>query len=293
MAGSPITAEPVACAACGAWVRADRPRCTRCGEPLVPEEQVLEQHAALHGSMLRIGGAVLGVLALAGIVATRPSAPAASAASPAPVRTDRQLAPAPARRGVVASIDARRPGEAAYNRGDVSAALEHFEEAVAADPKDAEALNNLGQVLVRQGRALEAIPHFDRAIALVPSSWAYHFNRARAYATMEQWGQAVAGYQDAQRLFPEDYATQFNLARALQKSGDLPRALEAFERAIELAPGQADFHLAHGLALEAASRPKDASAAYRRYLELAEDPAEADKVKERIALLEGPPAASR
>jgi tetratricopeptide (TPR) repeat protein len=275
-------------------VRGDRPRCTRCGEPLVAEETVLEQHAALHGKMIAVAGAVLGGVVLAGVVATQWATPEVTAAAAAPVRAvGRRQAPAPAARRVVSSIDARRPGEAAYNRGDVGGALESFQQAVAADPRDPEALNNLGQVLVRQGRALEAIPYFDRAIAVVPDSWAYHFNRARAYAVLEQWGQAVAGYRDARKLFPEDYATQFNLAKALQRSGDLPGAIEAFERAIELAPGQADFHLSHGLALEAASRPKDAAAAYRRYLELAEDAPEADKVKGRIALLEGSPAGTR
>ncbi len=254
-----------------------------------------EQHAAKQGKILRTAITALGAVALAGLAANWPSAPAnATATAPASARAERKTAAAaPSRRPVVASIDARRPGEAAYNRGDVAAAQTAFQQAIAADPKDPEALNSLGQVLVRQGRAREALPYFDRAIAIVPSGWAYHFNRARAYAVLDEWGQAVAGYRDAQRLFPDDYATQFNLAKALQASGDLPAAILAFERAIQLAPAQADFHIAHGLALEAARRPKDAAAAYRRYVELAEPGAEADKVKERIALLEGPPAGSR
>jgi tetratricopeptide (TPR) repeat protein len=261
----------------------------------VTEDAVFEQHAARQGKILRTAVAVLGAIALVGVVASRSPAPSA-----APIQTDasagaaRRAAPAaPPRRKVVASIDARRPGEAAYNRGDVAAAQAAFQQAVAADSKDPEALNNLGQVLVRQGRAREAVPYFDRAITIVATSWAYHFNRVRAYAVLEEWGQAVAGYRDAQRLFPDDYATQFNLAKALQKSGDLRAAIPAFERAIELAPGQPDFHLAHGLALEAARRPTDAATAYRRYLELTEPGAEADKVKERITLLEGPPAGTR
>ncbi|MGH9348150.1 MAG: tetratricopeptide repeat protein [Vicinamibacterales bacterium] len=235
---------------------------------------------------------VVGAVALVGIVATRPAAleysPAADTRSAA-----RRAAPAPVYPRVVRSIDARRPGEAAYARGDVPAALNHFQQAVDADPTDPEALNNLGQLLVRSGRAVEAMPFFDRAVRIAPDRWAYRFNRARGFAELGQWGSAVEGYRDALERFPDDYATAFNLAKALQASGDLPGAIEGFERAIRLAPGQADFHLSHGLALEAAGRPTDAAAAYGRYLELAEDAPDAETVKARMALLDQAPAASR
>lgn len=123
----------------------------------------------------------------------------------------------------------------------------------AAHPQDAEALNNLAQGLVRSGRAEEAIAHFDKAIELADDRWAYHFNRARAYADLRDWPGAINGYRDALQLFPDDYATHFNLARAL----------------------------------DAAARTAEAAAAYRRYLDLNPDEPSADKIRARIALLEG------
>ena len=189
-----------------------------------------------------------------------------------------------------AAIDSNRPGVAAYNAGDLPGAVEHFAAAVAANPGNPDALNNLGQVLVRSGRAREAIGHFDAAIAIAPATWAYHFNRARAFAQAQEWGPAIAGYRDAARLFPGDYVTQFNLAHALQASGDPGAAAEAYARAIELAPGEPRFHLSHAAALEAAGRPAEAAAAYRRFLEL--DPAspDAEKIKGRVEAIERPPA---
>jgi tetratricopeptide (TPR) repeat protein len=248
------------------------------------------QRSATLTKLLTVGAGI-GVVALAGLIATRPS-PAAPVAAAHSARTAPD-AVARTYSSVVTSIDARRPGEAAYIAGDIPRAVEQFERAVEADPRDPEALNNLGQVLVRSGRVPEAIPHFDRAIAIVPGKWSYHFNRARAFATMEEWPRAIEGYRDALRVFPDDYVTYFNLAKALQKSGDLRGAIEAFEHAIRLAPGEADFHLAHGVALEAAQRKGDAAAAYRKYLELAQAAPEADKVKARIALLEGGAPAAR
>jgi len=188
---------------------------------------------------------------------------------------------------VALAFDAKHSGAAAYNTGDFDRATEAYRAAVDANPNDPEALNNLGQMLVRTNHASEAVQYFDRAIDLSQDAWAYRFNRARAYAELQQWPQAIAGYRDAARLFPEDYATQYNLARALQANGDLPDAITAFERAIALAPGQADFHLSHGRALESARRPKDAIDAYKRYLELDPGGPDAEKVKAHITELEG------
>ena len=123
----------------------------------------------------------------------------------------------------------------------------------AAHPQDADALNTLAQGLVRAGRAQEAIPHFDKAIELAGDRWAYHFNRARAYGDLRDWDRAIEGYRAALRLSPDDYATSFNLARAL----------------------------------DAAERTTDAAAEYRRYLDLNPDEPSAEKIRARIALLEG------
>ena len=287
----------VICAACGAKVREDRVQCLRCGEPLVAASPA----PAAAPRPWRPAGLVAAGIVLSGVavvVAGRAgdsndadaTAAVADAAAPPAARP----LPRPAPSGVemipeagVAAIDASRVALAAYNSGDIAGSVERFTEAVEANPEDAAALNNLGQVLVRSGRAAEALPYFDRAIAVSSGTWSYHFNRARAHGELRSWPQAIAGYRAAAALFPDDYATRFNLGKALQANGDLPDAIEAFERAIELAPGQADFHLSHGLALEAAQRPRDAAAAYRRFLELEPASADAEKIKARISHLEG------
>jgi tetratricopeptide (TPR) repeat protein len=184
-----------------------------------------------------------------------------------------------------AAADANRSGIAAYSGGDAQGALAQFSAAVEADPDNADALNNLGQILVKQGRAREAIPYFDRAVAAAGTVWAYHFNRARAYSELKEWRQAVQGYTDAARLFPDDYVTQFNLARARQADGDLDGAISAYAKAAELAPGQGEFQLWYGQALEQAGRREEAVAAYRRFLELQPDGPQAEKVKARLAQL--------
>jgi tetratricopeptide (TPR) repeat protein len=285
---------PVTCRACGAKVREDRARCLRCGAALIAAGPA-RRHASI-----RTIAMVAGVIAAAGVatfIAGRPTRPANAAPLPTTGAADspndpsaRAPGPPPGAAGrsatAVTSMDVARQGLAAYNRGDVTGSVEQFTAAVQADPQNADAQNNLGQVLVRTGRTRDAIPHFDQAIALSDGTWAYHFNRARAYADLKEWSRAVAGYRDAARLFPEDYITAFNLAKALQAGGDLPAAIAEYERAIVLAPAQADFHLSHAFALETASKPREAAAAYRRFLELEESSPQAEKIKARIAQLE-------
>jgi tetratricopeptide (TPR) repeat protein len=184
------------------------------------------------------------------------------------------------------ALDSSRAGVAAYSRGDIAGSIGQFTDAVNADPENSQALNNLGQALVRAGRARDAIPYFNRAIAVSGDVWTYHFNRARAYAELQEWGPAISGYREATRLFPDDYATAFNMARALEASGDLAGAIEQYQRAIVLAPGEPDFHLSLAYVLETAQKPQDAMAAYRRYLELQDSGPAAEKVRKRLQELE-------
>jgi tetratricopeptide (TPR) repeat protein len=240
-----------------------------------------------------IGGAAFALTAGSKPSATTGAKPSASVASNSeatdfvPRRTTDVDVPPPQD---VTSADFSRTGLAAYNGGDLASAEAKLKAAVEVDGQNAEALNNLGQVLVRAGKASEAIAYFDRAIAISDSVWAYHFNRARAYAEMKDWSQAIAGYNDAVRLFPGDYATHFNLAKAREASGDLPGAVESYGKAAELAPGQGEFQLWYGRALDRSGRQQDAVAAYKKFLELEPDGPQAEKVKARLAQLGDPSA---
>jgi tetratricopeptide (TPR) repeat protein len=285
---------PVTCAACGAKVREDRARCLRCGAPMRPQpappRRVSTSTLGIVAGIVAVGGLVTWLMVDSAPEAA-PAAPVVRQAAAAPAAADRPESTVwePSRRAdqerFFDSMEDSRRGPAAYNRGDLTASVEPFRAAVEADPENADALNNYGQVLVRTGRPRDAIPYFDRAIAASADVWGYHFNRARAYAQVQEWREAIAGYREAARLFPEDYVTQFNLAKALEANGELAPASEAYARAIALAPSEPDFHLSHAHVLELAKRPAEAVAAYQRYLELQENAPQAEKIKARIAAL--------
>jgi Flp pilus assembly protein TadD len=193
----------------------------------------------------------------------------------------------------VTALDSSRLAGAAYSNGDIQTAQAHYEEAIAKNPDDPDAINGLGQMLARQGRVDEAIQRFTRAIELAPKKWTYHFNLAHAEGELGQWDRAIAEYRTAAELFPQDYATQYNLAMALHKKGDDVAAVGEFRRAIELAPSEASFHLSLGISLEKTGKVADARQEYAQYLEMEPSAPEAEKLKAHIQALAGGQAASQ
>lgn len=292
-------ADFIVCAACGARMKANRPRCLRCAEALANALGPGGAGRPISSQWpLVIGGALFLLVAVAaGVVVSRtptpeaddvarpslppPASPQSPARSPLASRSPQSDAPI----GETAFIDWGRTAAAAFTAGNFEAARVAYEQALAQRPDDPETLNNLGQVLVRLGRAKDAVVRFERAIELSPEEWAYRFNLARATGELGQWGRAAAEYRHAVRLFPTDYATQFNLALALHRNGDGQAAIPEFEKAIQLAPGEPSFRVALATSLEAVGRVTDAVAEFRRYLAMAPSAPDAPQVKAHLDAL--------
>ena len=189
-----------------------------------------------------------------------------------------------------AGATARRTGDAAYAQGDLDRARAEYEAAVAANPDDAEARNNLAQVLMRQNQPAIALLHLDEAVRLNSQKWAYRFNRARAYGDSSRLTEAVEEYKAAAQLFPEDYATQYNLGLTQMKLKQYAGAAEALEQAVKLAPGDPSLLITLGTAYVGADKADRAKATFEEFLKLAPGDPEVARIKDLLAALE---AASR
>jgi hypothetical protein len=278
-----MTRDVDVCGICSTPVPPERDQCQRCGAPVdepvvaVPESES-DAFAAGDPDGRRYARpmwlAVVAATVVVLVVTYGRGAVANAVPAERTVTTTPSEAPA-SPDGVEAAdmSDAPTAGAEAYARGDAAAAVEAYSDAVVANPENADALNNLGQSLVRAGKARQAMQYFDRAIAVNGNNWAYHFNRARAHAELAEWGRAVAGYRDADALFPNDYATTFNLAKALHASGDSAGAIR-------------EFQLSYGLALESVGRRAEAAEAYNRYVMGDPNAANVEAVRQRIAALE-------
>ena len=290
-----MAAEILLCPACGVRNKETRKKCVRCGAPFVTAPASVPAAPPRPGALWRPRGgiaigAAAGSLVLLAFAAVRGGdAPPRNAGAAGTGRST--SAPAPEKRPTVHDpgfVDPKQGGNAAYAAGDYATAVAQYRQAAERNPNDADALNNLGQTLVRIGKPAEALPHFQRAVSLYPSVWAYRFNLAKAHAEMRNWRQAVDDYRHARTLFPDDYVTTFNLGMALHKMGDEEAAVVEFRKGAELAPGEASFHLSLGISYEQLNRPGDAASAYERYLSLSPGAADADKVKARIEHLRKP-----
>lgn len=278
------------CPSCGAKIKADRQRCPRCRAILARPDPA--QAARTSRRLGAIAGAVVAafVLVVAGLWVIRDSEPAATTRPPAATplaSSPPSTALSTAREGERPFLDASGAGAVAYASGDFASALERYQAAVAQNPRDAESLSNLGQVLVRLGRVEEALPFYRRAIDEIPDRWAYQFNLARALGLLGRWDESIATYRRAQQLFPNDYATTFNLGLALHKKGDDLSAIDEYKKAIALAPDDGSFHFALGISYERLQKPGEAATAYAEYLRLSPSAPDADRVRERIAQLTG------
>jgi Flp pilus assembly protein TadD len=214
--------------------------------------------------------------------------PAAKPEAPAPADDPPEVATTVPAYEPVTFLDSAGSGTAALTSGDFASARSAYERALAQKPDDAEMLNSLGQVLVRQGRLDDAVVRFERAVALVPGKSTFHFNLAHAVAQLGHLDRAVAEYRQAAKLLPQDYAAQYNLAMALHKKGDEHAAIPEFQKAISSAPGEASFHVSLAISLEKVGQVADAIREYRTYLQLAPGAPGADQLKAHVEALSAP-----
>ena len=120
----------------------------------------------------------------------------------------------------------------------------HLERALAIDPDNAEAHNDLGNAFSRMPSRLDdAAAQYRLAIAADPALAQAHNNLGRTLAQAGRLADAVAEFQAAIRLKPDYAGAQCNLGNALALvPGRLPDAIAEYRDAIRQAP---DFAAAH------------------------------------------------
>jgi tetratricopeptide (TPR) repeat protein len=113
---------------------------------------------------------------------------------------------------------------------------ESFARASALDPDDPYARNNLGTVLMQQGRIDEAIGLFREAIRKRPDYFKPYANLGAAWARKGKTDKAIDLYAKALELNPRDAATHLNMGLALARCGRKRQAASHLRQFITLAP---------------------------------------------------------
>ena len=130
-------------------------------------------------------------------------------------------------------------GVAAFDRGDLAAARELFQKALAANPDDVEAHKYLGLIADQAGDLAEAERHFARAARLAPSSASARNNYGVILLRLGRAREAAAEFEASLRADPRQPNALLNLAQIRFARGapeDLRAAADLFARADRIAP---------------------------------------------------------
>jgi tetratricopeptide (TPR) repeat protein len=131
-------------------------------------------------------------------------------------------------------------GRLAFASGRYQEAADEFAAAVAADPKSARALVNLGTALGQLGDLDTAIEKYRQALAVDPDQATAHFNLGSSLVETGRASEAMPHIEAVLQSAPYDAEAQLLMARALVATGDDWASLEYFRRSAELDPASVD-----------------------------------------------------
>ncbi len=129
--------------------------------------------------------------------------------------------------------------------------------------------NNLGEILVAQGRFDEAMLHLNEALELKPGLSEAQGNLANALFRKGRIDEAVSLYQEMLRTEPENAKAQSNLGAILESRGELAEAAARYGEALRINPGYANAHFNLANVLVKQEKLADAAGHYAEAVRLA------------------------
>ena len=153
-----------------------------------------------------------------------------------------------------------------FERGDLSAAIGHYQQALQQSPGNYFALVNMGNALRRQNRLDDAIEYYRQAVSLRPEQLPGQYNLASTLASQGNYAAAARHFTMAARFSPQDAKVARRLGEVYEQLGQLDQAVLQQQRAVTLEPRNIEAHNSLGLALSKARRTQEAIAAFHRGL---------------------------
>jgi tetratricopeptide (TPR) repeat protein len=150
--------------------------------------------------------------------------------------------------------------------GRVEEGMAHYRAALAAKPDDTFAENNLANALAQLGHDDEAMEHYRRALAIEPTHAEAHNNLGNVLARRGHLEEAMAEYEAALGARPRYADAHNNLGNVLAALGRPAEAIARFEEALRIEPGFADPHHNLGVLFAADGRLAEAIGHYQAAL---------------------------
>lgn len=156
----------------------------------------------------------------------------------------------------------------AHEAGRLDAAEPFYREALALNPKHAEALHYYGVLHHQRGDQAAATGLLNEALDLDPNNAACWSNRGLVAAALGEHNQAITCYVRALQLQPNFADAHNNCGVALQAQGALEAAIAQYRLALAANPALVDAYLNLGTALARQDRFADALTCYAGALSL-------------------------
>jgi protein O-mannosyl-transferase len=146
-------------------------------------------------------------------------------------------------------------------------ALANYRRTVEAQPKFADAWNNLGYVFYERMQYAEALPYLEKALSLKPSSLALRDGFANSLRELGRTDEAIEQYRLILQQKPDDFTVLNDLGNALARKGQFAEAMQEYEASLRAKPDQATAHYGLAGALARTGRPDEAIGHYRLALQ--------------------------
>ena len=152
--------------------------------------------------------------------------------------------------------------QAATERKDYEAAVQAYQQYLAAKPDDATVHYDLGYTYTALQKPTDAKAEYEKAISLDPKMASAYQNLGLTLMASDP-AAAVAPLQKASELLPEDARAKFLLGSALELSGKVTPAIEQYQAAQKLGENDFDIHFAMGRALLSSNQASAAETEFR------------------------------
>ncbi|MEE2760577.1 MAG: tetratricopeptide repeat protein [Pseudomonadota bacterium] len=139
--------------------------------------------------------------------------------------------------------------KATHGRGDLNEAESLYRKVLGSDPKNAEALHNLGAVALQTGHPDAAVYLFRKTLQSDPKYTDAFCNLGLALRAQGLLDEAAVAYEKAIEAAPDMAEAHSNLGVVLKEQGDSDGAAKCYRRAIQIAPKLADAHCNLGILL--------------------------------------------
>ncbi len=119
-------------------------------------------------------------------------------------------------------------------KGQIELASKLYNDVLAVDPNQADALHLLGLIETNRGNHDRAIEMISRASQLMPTSEIFLSNLGVVFKNAGRLEQAVEAYRKAIAINPTSSSIRFNLGKSLKQLQQYDEAKDQFEKAVEL-----------------------------------------------------------